>query len=97
MTAYVIAQLTVHDRETYGRYAAAFMPTLAPYEGRLLAVDEAPEVMEGDWGHRKVVLIAFPDKARARAWADGPEYQAIIGDRRAGSEALGLMVQGLDG
>ena len=95
MTAYVIAQLTVHDRERYGRYAAAFLPTLEPYGGRLLAADEEPEVWEGEWPHRKVVLIAFPDKARARAWADGPEYQAIIGERRGASTATGLLVEGL--
>ena len=95
MTAYVIAQMTVHDRERYQRYVAGFLPTLAPYGGRLLAVDEAPEVLEGDWGHRKIVLIAFPDTERAKAWADGPEYQAIIGDRRAASEAVGLLVQGV--
>lgn len=94
MTAYVIAQMTVHDRERYARYAGAVVSTLEPYEGRLLAVDEAPEVLEGAWGHRKVVLIAFPDRARAKAWADGPEYGAIIDDRRASSEAVGLIVQG---
>lgn len=96
MTAYVIAQMTVHDPERYGRYAAGVLPSLEPYGGRLLAVDQAPEVMEGSWSHRKVVIIAFPDKAQAKAWADGPEYQAIIGDRRASSESVGLMVQGLD-
>jgi len=95
MTAYVLAQLTVRDREVYGRYAAAFLPTLAPYDGRLLAADEAPQVMEGDWPHRKVVLIGFPDAERARAWADGPEYLAIVGDRLASSDAVGLLVQGV--
>ncbi|HEY0435449.1 MAG TPA: DUF1330 domain-containing protein [Phenylobacterium sp.] len=95
MSAYVLAQITVRDREVYGRYAAAFLPTLIPYQGRLLAADEAPEVMEGDWPHRKVVLIAFPDAAAARAWADGPEYMAIVGDRLAASDGVALLVQGL--
>ena len=94
MTAYVVVHITVHDSELYGRYAAAMRPTLEPYGGRMLAADEAPEVVEGSWGHRKAVLIAFPDKARARAWAEGPEYQAIVEDRRASSEAVALLVQG---
>jgi len=97
MAAYVIAQLTVHDRERYGRYAAAFLPTLAPYDGRLLAADEAPELLEGDWPHQKVVLIAFPDKAQARAWAEGPEYQAIAGDRLAATTTTALIVDGMPG
>ena len=94
MAVYVIAQMNVHDRERYARYSAAFHPTLTPYEGKLLAVDESPIVMEGEWPYRKVVLISFPDEERAKAWADGPEYAAIIGDRRAASETLGLMVHG---
>jgi len=49
MTAYVMAQISIHDRERYGRYAAGFLPTLKPFRGRLLAADERTEVMEGDW------------------------------------------------
>ena len=94
MTAYVLVQMTVHDRERYGRYAEQVRATLEPYQGRLLAADEAPDVVEGEWPHGKVVLIAFPDKDLARGWAEGPEYQAIIGERRASSEAVALLVQG---
>lgn len=96
MTAFVIAQMTVHDPDRYQRYASAVPQTLPPYDGRLLAVDHAPEVIEGDWPYRKVVVIAFPDRDRARAWAHGPEYAAIIADRRAASDAVGLVVQGFD-
>jgi uncharacterized protein (DUF1330 family) len=37
VSAYVIAQLSIHDRARYDRYAAAFLPTLQPFGGRLLA------------------------------------------------------------
>ena len=94
MSAYVIAQLSIHDRARYDRYAAAFFPTLKPFGGRLLAADEAPQVMEGDWGRDKLVLIAFPDTASARAWAASPAYREIAVDRLAGSEAVVLLAQG---
>jgi uncharacterized protein (DUF1330 family) len=95
MSAYVIAQLSIHDREPYDRYAAAFFPTLKPFGGRLLAADEAPRVMEGDWARDKLVLIAFPDAASATAWAASPAYRAIAVDRLAGSEAVVLLAQGI--
>ena len=97
MTAYVFAQLSIHDRARYDRYAAAFFPTLQPFGGRLLAADEAPQVLEGDWDREKLVLIAFPDAAAAKAWAASPAYQAIAVDRLAGSEAVVLLAEGLGG
>jgi uncharacterized protein (DUF1330 family) len=42
-------------------------------EGRLLASDEAPEVLEGDWPHRKVALIELADRAEALRWATSPQ------------------------
>ncbi|MBQ1070126.1 DUF1330 domain-containing protein, partial [Micromonospora sp. D75] len=51
MTVYALAQLTIHDRARYDRYAAAFPPVLARYGGRLLAADTSPRVVEGEWPH----------------------------------------------
>jgi uncharacterized protein (DUF1330 family) len=95
VSVYVVAQLTIHDRARYDRYAAAFQPTLAPFAGRLLAADEGPAVLEGDWDREKLVLIAFPDAAAAHAWAASPAYQAIAPDRKAGAEALVLLAEGV--
>lgn len=94
MSAYVVAQLQIHDRDRYDRYAQAFFPTLKPFGGRLLAADESPQVMEGDWPRDKLVLIAFPDAPSARAWAASPAYRAIAVDRLTGSEAVVLLAEG---
>jgi uncharacterized protein (DUF1330 family) len=94
MSAYVVAQLSIHDRARYDRYAAAFLPTLKPFGGRLLAADEGPAVLEGAWEHEKLVLIAFADPEAASAWAASPAYQAIAPDRHAASAAVVLLAQG---
>jgi len=39
VTVYAIAQLTIHDRARYQRYAAAFLPVLTKYGGQLLRGD----------------------------------------------------------
>jgi uncharacterized protein (DUF1330 family) len=95
VSAYVVAQLRITDRARYDRYAAGFLPTLKPFAGRLLAADEGPAVLEGDWPAEKLVLIAFPDAAAARAWAASAAYQAIAPDRLAGSEAVVLLAEGV--
>src|SRR5438105_2926265 len=96
MTVYVIAQLTIHDRPRYDRYAAGFMPVLIKYGGRLLASDEAPQRLEGDWAGDKVVMIAFPDSAAAERWMTSPEYREISQDREAATTGPVLLVRGLE-
>lgn len=95
MTVYALAQLRIHDREPYERYMSRFMPVLTKYNGRLLASDETPRVLEGKWWDRnKVVLMEFADKDAFRAWATSPEYSEIAEDRKAGAEAVVLLIKG---
>jgi uncharacterized protein (DUF1330 family) len=95
VTVYAIAQLKFTDRDAYNRYQAAFMEIFQRYSGTLLAADEAPKVIEGQWDREKVVLMAFPDEAAFLEWAESPEYQRISEDRRAGADAVALLVNGL--
>ena len=94
MPVYAIAQLTITDRAAYDRYQARFMDVFARYRGRVLAADEAPQVVEGSWDRQKVVLLSFPDEAAFREWAESPAYVEIAKDRHAGSQAVVLLVQG---
>lgn len=95
MTVYALAQLRIHDRDSYDRYQSRFMPVLQKYNGRLLAADESPRVLEGEWWDRnKVVLMEFADNDAFRAWATSPEYTEIAKDRRAGADAVVLLVKG---
>jgi uncharacterized protein (DUF1330 family) len=96
VTVYAIAQLSINDRARYDRYATAFMPVLAKYGGRLLAADEQPSIVEGQWNGDKVVLISFPDLRTFTAWANSPEYEEISRDRLAAAEGPVLLVRGLD-
>ena len=71
------------------------MGVLARHDGRLLAADESPVVLEGASDRDKVVLLSFRDEAAFRAWAGSPEYEEIAKDRRAGATAVVLLVKGL--
>ena len=95
VTLYAIAQLKFTDRAAYDRYQARFMEAFRRHPGTLLAADERPEVIEGEWDREKVVLMSFPDEAAFRGWAQSPEYQDISKDRLAGADTLVLLVEGL--
>lgn len=94
MAVYALAQLRIHDPERYGRYMSRFLPVLDKYNGKLLVSDEAPRVLEGQWWDRnKVVLMEFADASAFRAWATSPEYTEIAEDRKAGADAVVLLMK----
>lgn len=93
MTWYVVARVAIHDRAPYDRYAAAFMPVLKRYGGRLLVSSETPQVLEGQ-DDRKLVVLAFETRDAALTWANSPEYQAIARDRIAGADVVSVLSEG---
>ena len=95
MTVYALAQLTITNRAAYDRYRERFTETLVPFGGRLLAADEAPELVEGEWSQDKVVLIAFESAHGFHGWAASPDYVRIAADRKAGAHGPVLLVHGI--
>lgn len=92
---YAIAQLTITDRAAYDPYQSRFMGVMKRFKGTLLAADEHPQVVEGQWDREKAVLLSFPDEASFHEWAESPDYQEIAKDRKAGSTAVILLVKGI--
>jgi len=96
MSVYFIAQLSIHDRETYTRYGDGFMEVLSRHNGKLLAVDEAHETLDGDWTCTRTVLIEFPTEEEAKSWYESEEYQSLAQHRLASSNANVVMIRGLE-
>jgi uncharacterized protein (DUF1330 family) len=77
MSVYIVASIAIEDQEEYGKYQAGFLEIFARYKGELLAVSDAPQVIEGEWPFTRAVLLRFPDEEEARRWYQSPEYQAL--------------------
>ena len=95
MPVYVVAQITITDRTRYDAYQAGFPEVFAKYRGELLAVDESPRVVEGEWPCTRTVLIRFPDEDEVTRWYTSPEYQAIAQHRFAASQTNAVLVTGI--
>ncbi|OQX86331.1 MAG: hypothetical protein B6D63_00240 [Candidatus Latescibacteria bacterium 4484_7] len=76
MSCYIIAQIKINDREEYDIYENGFDEIFAKFKGIIVAVDEDPVVLEGEWPYTRTVLIRFPDEKEARRWYESPEYQS---------------------
>ncbi|MYT23257.1 DUF1330 domain-containing protein [Streptomyces sp. SID7760] len=78
MTAYAIATMRPGTmNEDILRYIEEIQSTMDPFEGRFLVHGAEVEVVEGPFPGT-VVVLAFPDMERARAWYASPAYQALI-------------------
>lgn len=94
MTAYVIADIDVHDQEAYREYSALVPDTLQPHGGRFLVRGGAFETLEGDWQPRRVVVLEFPSADHARRWYGSPEYVAAMEKRQRASTGNLVLVEG---
>lgn len=92
MPHFIVAQITIEDRERYADYEAGFMDVFAAHRGKVLAVDESPTLLEGEWPCTRTVVIEFPSKEEALAWYQSDAYQEIAQHRFASSSGNVVIV-----
>lgn len=84
-TVYMLANFTITDKTSYGRYIEGFFSILARHHGELLSVQDERDTLEGESIPGRMVLFTFPSERHARDWYSDPEYQSISEFRRAGT------------
>jgi uncharacterized protein (DUF1330 family) len=92
VSVYFIVQEEIQDAEAmteYGEKARA-----APSPGKVLAVDDALTLLEGDWHGQRAVIIEFEDEAAFRAWYGSPEYQEALKVRLEATDSRAALVHG---
>ncbi len=97
MAVYIVAKITINDRERYARYEAGFMNIFSQHGGKMLAVDDQVEVLEGDWSCTRTVIAEFPSREEALAWYQSDDYQELAQHRFAASSGHIALVAGLPG
>lgn len=97
MPTYLVADIDVHDTETYDRYSEAAQETFAGY-GRVTYLVRGSEAMplEGDWKPKRLFIIRFEDRERALEWYRSPRYQEATKLREASASSELIMVDGSD-
>ncbi len=95
MPAYVIAEVEIHDPETYARYRARTPELVARHGGRFLVRGGAAELLEGGMPPARVVVIAFDDMEAARRFYHSPEYQEIAALRQKAAHSRLVLVEGV--
>ena len=95
MSAYVISDVEILDQELIGEYRVLAQDSIARYGGRYLARGGAIEAVEGGWNPEGLIIVAFPDMARARAWYQSPEYAKALKVRGRALDRRLIFVDGV--
>ena len=94
MSAYVIVEITVHDKDLIVEYQKLTPATIAAYDGRFVVRGGAVTPLEGDWQPQRVVVLEFPTVERARQWWESPEYAPAKALRERAAHTKMIIVEG---
>jgi uncharacterized protein (DUF1330 family) len=94
MAAYVVVQIGIDDLVRYEEYKRLAPASIAAYGGRYLVRGGASEALEGAWQPSRLVILEFPDAARARAWWGSPEYATAKAVRQGCARTEMLLIEG---
>jgi len=95
MTAYVIVEMTVTDPVRIEEYRKLAGASIAAHGGRFVVRGGQTEVLDGDWNPQRIVVIVFPDRDRARAWRNSPEYGEACRIRDRAASTRMILVEGV--
>jgi uncharacterized protein (DUF1330 family) len=95
MPAYVIIEIKVHDAVKFEEYKKKGPPSIAAYDGKYLVRGGAVETLDGTWAPERVVVLEFPNMARAREWYNSEMYAEAIALRHASATSQFILVEGL--
>lgn len=96
MTAYGVGILRdVELGPAIVEYLERIDATLRPYDGHFIVHGGEQDVLEGT-SPGTLIVIEFPDRARAHAWYESAAYREILPLRTEHSESTVFVVDGVD-
>jgi len=95
VSAYLVVDIEIHDRERYETYKRMAPPSIAQYGGRYLTRGGDTAVLEGEWKPKRFVILEFPTMERARAWWSSPEYAEAKALRQSIATTRMVLTEGL--
>jgi uncharacterized protein (DUF1330 family) len=91
---YFVANIKIDDREEYQKYVERVDEVFAKYNGKYLAFDDNPKILEGNWGYSISVIIGFKCEADFNDWYYSKDYQEILKFRLNAAKCDTILIKG---
>jgi uncharacterized protein (DUF1330 family) len=92
--AYLIGDIEVTDPDTFAKYGAGVPATITAYGGEYLVRGAEVEVFEGSWTPKRLVILAFENMERLKAWYNSTEYADLKTLRQSASKGSLIFADG---
>lgn len=95
MSAYMICDVAVHNREALIDYLNLAEGTVEQYSGRYLAQAGQISILEGDWDPQTIVVVEFPNLKTAKDWYNSESYAPALAINPKAMIRSMIVVEGL--
>ncbi len=95
MPYYFIANIKIKDESGYKKYVEKSGEVFSKFNGEYIAVDNKPEILEGEWRYSRCVIIKFETRDDFSKWYNSQEYKEILEYRLSSSHCDTILVKGL--
>jgi uncharacterized protein (DUF1330 family) len=93
---FFVAEVEIHDPDTFMEYAKQFESTLSPFGGRLLSFGSSIVPIEGiEKSSARAAIVLFPNEKARRDWFDSAAYKKIAPIRHKSASTRAFAVEGL--
>ena len=96
MAAYLIARVNVTDWDKYNEYVKVTPDIIAQYGGRFIVRGGETVTLEGPEEKWRIVVVEFPDLARAEEFYHSAEYAAARNIRAGAAKGQFVAVSGVE-
>ncbi|WP_220003338.1 DUF1330 domain-containing protein [Bradyrhizobium sp. BR 10261] len=86
--------LSVNEFAGFKTYIDEIPAFIAKHSGRYIIRGDEPTTIEGDWTPARLVIIEFPERAKAQAFLDDPDAQDLFKLRHATTTSRLLLADG---
>ena len=95
MSAYIIVEVEIHDKEEYKEYMKLTPTSIAAFDGKFIVRGGKTESLEGDWNPGRIVVVEFPSVERAKEWWHSELYAPAKKIRHATAHSKMILVEGV--
>lgn len=96
MAAYMIARVNVTDWDQYNEYIKVTPGVIAKYDGRFIVRGGEMVTLEGPEEKWRIVVVEFPNLAKAKEFYYSPEYTDAKKIREGAALAQFVAISGVE-
>jgi uncharacterized protein (DUF1330 family) len=89
-----VVEIDIQDPVQYEEYKRQAPHSIAEHGGHYLARGGACQTLEGDWAPQRLVILEFPNAARARAWWESESYREPKALRQRTAQTRMVLIEG---